>query len=57
LVAGTVKRNDVVVFNLPEGDTTINKEEYGTKDLYYEVIRREGMAIRMLAGKSFWITR
>jgi len=40
--AGTVKRNDVVVFNLPEGDTTINKEEYGTKDLYYDVIRREG---------------
>ena len=40
--ASPVKRNDVVVFNLPEGDTTINKEEYGTKDLYYDVIRREG---------------
>jgi signal peptidase I len=40
--AGTVKRNDIVVFNQPEGDTTINKEEYGTKDLYYDVIRRDG---------------
>jgi signal peptidase I len=40
--AGTVKRNDIVVFNQPEGDTTIDKEEYGTKDLYYDVIRREG---------------
>ncbi len=40
--ARKVHRNDVVVFNLPEGDTTINKEEYGTKDLYYNVIRRQG---------------
>jgi signal peptidase I len=37
-----VKRNDVVVFNFPEGDTTIDKEEYGTKVLYYDVIRSLG---------------
>ncbi|MBS1918226.1 MAG: signal peptidase I [Bacteroidetes bacterium] len=37
-----VKRNDVVVFNMPEGDTVINKEEYGTKILYYDVIRKLG---------------
>ncbi|MES1225564.1 MAG: signal peptidase I, partial [Bacteroidota bacterium] len=37
-----VKRNDVVVFNMPEGDTVINKEGYGTKILYYDVIRKAG---------------
>jgi signal peptidase I len=37
-----VRRQDVVVFNLPVGDSTINLEEYGTKDLYYDVIRRAG---------------
>ncbi len=40
--ASPVKRNDVVIFNLPIGDTTIDKEEYGTKDPYYDVIRRAG---------------
>ncbi len=37
-----VRRQDVVVFNLPVGDSTIILEEYGTKDLYYDVIRRAG---------------
>jgi signal peptidase I len=37
-----IKRNDVVVFNLPEGDSTINTDEYGTKILYYDVMRMEG---------------
>jgi signal peptidase I len=40
--ASPVKRNDVVIFNLPVGDTVINKDEYGTKDPYYDVIRRLG---------------
>jgi len=35
------KRNDVVVFNLPVGDTVINDEEnYGSKVTYYEVLRQ-----------------
>ncbi|MBU6157983.1 MAG: signal peptidase I [Bacteroidetes bacterium] len=39
--ASPVKRNDVVVFNLPVGDTVINDEEnYGSKVTYYEVLRQ-----------------
>jgi signal peptidase I len=34
-----VKRNDVVVFNFPAGDTIINKPEYGSAYTYYEVLR------------------
>jgi len=38
-----VKRNDVVVFNLPVGDTVINDEvNYGSKVTYYEVLRQAG---------------
>jgi signal peptidase I len=41
LFATPVKRNDVVVFNLPVGDTVINDEEnYGSKVTYYEVLRQ-----------------
>ena len=35
-----VKRYDVVVFNFPEGDTVINKEEYQSVEPYYQVIRK-----------------
>ena len=35
----TVKRNDVVVFNVPAGDTIINLPDYGSKKLYYDVLR------------------
>ena len=35
----TIKRNDVVVFNVPEGDTIINLSDYGSKVLYYDVLR------------------
>jgi signal peptidase I len=38
---GNVKRNDVVVFNFPAGDTIINDVEHGSKDPYYDVLRRE----------------
>ncbi|HMO32410.1 MAG TPA: signal peptidase I [Lacibacter sp.] len=39
--ASPVKRNDVVVFNLPVGDTVINDEDnYGSKVTYYEVLRQ-----------------
>lgn len=41
--ASPVKRNDVVVFNLPVGDTVINDEEnFGSKITYYEAIRMAG---------------
>ncbi len=34
-----VKRNDVVVFNFPAGDTIINDPEFGSKIPYYDVLR------------------
>jgi len=37
-----VKRNDVVVFNFPAGDTVINKEEYQSEQPYYNVARMLG---------------
>ncbi|HEY4108460.1 S26 family signal peptidase [Puia sp.] len=37
-----VKREDVVVFNFPEGDTLINLPAYQSADPYYDVIRRLG---------------
>ena len=36
-----IKRNDVVVFNVPVGDTIINQPDYGSKVLYYDVLRQE----------------
>jgi signal peptidase I len=38
--ASPVNRYDVVVFNFPEGDTVINKEEYQSVEPYYQVIRK-----------------
>jgi signal peptidase I len=35
-----VKRNDVVVFNFPAGDTIINEPEYLSKKPYYDVLRQ-----------------
>jgi signal peptidase I len=37
-----VKRNDVVVFNFPAGDTVINKEGYQSEQPYYNVARMLG---------------
>ncbi len=34
-----IKRNDVVVFNFPAGDTIINLPEFGSKVPYYDVLR------------------
>lgn len=34
-----VKRNDVVVFNFPAGDTIINLPQYGSAVPYYDVLR------------------
>jgi signal peptidase I len=36
-----VKRNDIVVFNLPVGDTIINLPNYGSKQLYYDILRKQ----------------
>jgi signal peptidase I len=36
-----VERNDVVVFNFPLGDTVINDPDYGSKNPYYDVLRRD----------------
>ncbi|HEY1872420.1 MAG TPA: DUF5684 domain-containing protein, partial [Chitinophagaceae bacterium] len=40
--AAPVKRNDVVVFNFPAGDTVINKDEYQSEQPYYNVARALG---------------
>jgi signal peptidase I len=37
-----IKRNDVVVFNFPAGDTVINKDEYQSLRPYYDVARNLG---------------
>jgi signal peptidase I len=37
----TIKRNDVVVFNVPVGDTIINQPDFGSKVLYYDVLRQQ----------------
>jgi signal peptidase I len=34
-----INRNDVVVFNVPVGDTIINQPDFGSKELYYDVLR------------------
>ncbi len=36
-----IKRNDVVVFNFPVGDTVINHPEYGSFRPYYDVLRND----------------
>jgi len=40
--ASPIKRNDVVTFNLPVGDTVIDREDYDSKVPYYDVIRQLG---------------
>jgi signal peptidase I len=37
-----VNRNDVVVFNFPQGDTVINLVGYGSAKPYYDFVRRNG---------------
>ena len=40
--ASAPKRNDVVVFNFPEGDTVINLTDYQSKHPYYQLCRELG---------------
>ncbi len=37
-----IKRNDVVVFNFPAGDTVINLPDFGSLNTYYEMVRTYG---------------
>lgn len=37
-----IKRNDVVIFNFPEGDTVINLPDYGSAKPYYDFVRFSG---------------
>jgi signal peptidase I len=47
-----VKRNDVVVFNFPDGDTVINKDGYQSEQPYYQVGRRLGGSGGMDSGRQ-----
>ncbi|MEI2737296.1 MAG: signal peptidase I [Chitinophagaceae bacterium] len=40
--ASSPKRGDVVVFNFPEGDTVINRDDYQSKHPYYQLCRELG---------------
>ena len=49
-----VKRNDVVVFNFPAGDTIINLPNYGSAHPYYDVLAdRDQTAISWQSGEKF----
>jgi signal peptidase I len=49
-----VKRNDVVVFNFPAGDTIINLPEYGSAHPYYDVLAdRDFQALQWQSGQKF----
>lgn len=48
-----VKRNDVVVFNFPAGDTIINLPEYGSKNPYYDVLRTQFKGDREALNNQF----
>jgi signal peptidase I len=48
-----VKRNDVVVFNFPAGDTIINLPEYGSAVPYYDVLRTQFGGNREALNASF----
>jgi len=50
--AAPVKRNDVVVFNFPAGDTVINKEGYQSEQPYYDVARALGGPGGIDAGRQ-----
>jgi signal peptidase I len=47
-----VRRNDVVVFNFPAGDTVINREEYQSAQPYYDVARALGGRGGIDAGRQ-----
>jgi signal peptidase I len=51
-----VKRNDVVVFNFPQGDTIVNLPGFGSARPYYQVVREEGrQAVWGQYGDNIWV--
>ena len=52
-----INRNDVVVFNVPAADTIINEDGYGSKVLYYDVLREQygGNRDALMADHSLWV--
>lgn len=48
-----VKRNDVVVFNFPAGDTIINLPEYGSAQPYYDILRFQFKGDREALNSQF----
>lgn len=48
-----VKRNDVVVFNFPAGDTIINLPEYGSAQPYYDILRQQFKGDREALNAEF----
>ncbi len=49
----TVKRNDVVVFNFPAGDTIINLPGYGSFNTYYHVLQTDFKGNREALNAEF----
>ncbi len=47
-----VKRNDVVVFNFPAGDTVINRDDFQSEVPYYDACRGLGGAGGQEAGRQ-----
>ncbi len=50
--ATSVKRNDAVVFNFPEGDTVVNRPEFQSAIPYYSLVRSYGRE-RVLSEPQF----
>lgn len=50
--ASSPKRNDVVVFNFPAGDTVVNRPGYQSFQYYYGLLRRYGNG-NEAAGRNF----
>lgn len=50
--ASPVKRNDIVVFNFPAGDTMINKEDFLSAHPYYQVCKELGRGNRELGRQA-----
>ncbi|QES89248.1 S26 family signal peptidase [Rhizosphaericola mali] len=52
-----LRRNDVVVFNVPIGDTIINEPGYGSALPYYDVLREQynGNREALLETRNIWV--
>lgn len=51
-----IQRNDVVVFNLPQGDTIINLPGFGSARPYYQLVREQGrQQVWDQYGANIWV--